>query len=37
MKNKLVEMRLEVREEKSLRQQLRKATLRKNLNPTWIR
>jgi hypothetical protein len=34
MKSKLVHMRLEIGEEKSLMQQPCKVTLRKNLNPT---
>jgi hypothetical protein len=37
MRSELVQMKLEVGEEKSLMQQLCKTTLRKNVNPTSIR
>jgi hypothetical protein len=37
MKNELVHMKMWVEEEKSLMQKLCMATLRKNLNPIWIK
>jgi hypothetical protein len=37
MRSELVQMKLEVREERSLMQQLHRTTLKKNLNPIWIK
>jgi hypothetical protein len=37
MRSESIQMRLEVEGEKNLMQQLCTITLKKNLNPTWIR